>query len=212
MVCDGVGMLGAVCNLFDISGCAEQHDTIVASCWSSNTFSYGNVSTLDAFQRYIGEEYNITARYESTTNVEAEAYKQTEVYLENCGGLENYWIGGVYDSHDNGEQNDVVSDVVEYLVNQGIAESENAPGGVSSHDQQEQLGVKFTDVVRSKRGLLLHYDEMDYLETNYGIYFCEFNVVVGGGDDDNIDATTEKFNFSVQFALFVLFLFCGCEI
>ena len=196
--------LDSVCNLFEISSCEERRDTIVASCWSSNSFAYGSISTPDAFQRYLSNEYNISARYESTTSVTDELYQQTEVYLDNCGSLDNYWIAGVYDSTDNGEQNDIVSDVVEYLVNQGIADAENAVGGVSSYDQQEQMGVKFTDVVRSKRGLLLHYDEMDYLDTTYGIYFCEFNVV--GADESASYSMYRMCHSYLQFALCILLL------
>eukprot|EP01083_Nonionella_stella_P089739 250491_1 len=206
--CGSVTFLGAICNIFDIDSCTDrvQQDTIVASCWSSNTFSYGNISTVDGFKRYVGDNYGIDVTFESTSDVPGELYKQTEVYLDNCGRLDNYWIGGVYDSHDNGEQNDIVSDVVEYLVNQGIADAENVVGSVSSIDQQESNGVLFTDVVRSKRGLLLHYDEQDYLETYYGIYFCEFNVV-GFAEDDSYD---EAFiaSYCINYCVQILCLLC----
>eukprot|EP01084_Bolivina_argentea_P251508 421838_1 len=190
VLCSSVSFLGALCDLLSITQCdLDKTSSIVASCWSSDIFEYSSVSSsgaIGAFESYLSDEYDISLTVESTEAVLNEKYSESKVTLDNCGNDDNYWIGGVYDGDDNGQQNDVVSDVVEYLVRRGIISSDNPVGGVSSVDQTASDGVDFTEVVRSKNGLLLHYDELDCgIHCNYGIYFCEFNVV-DIDDDTNV--------------------------
>ena len=178
-VTDLVKGLHALCNIFDIDTCTktEKKDIIVSACWSSDVISYSGSSTQASFKKYLNDKYDINATYAEETMVSGETYNSTQVTLEDCGSSDNYFIAGVFDRSDNTQQNNIGSGVIQYLVNQGIANTNNKVEGVKRYDVADQ---DLLDVIRSNQGLLLHYnkpDDLPWISSDYGIYYCEFNVV-----------------------------------
>eukprot|EP01083_Nonionella_stella_P105774 304460_1 len=111
MVCKGISFVGVLCDIFDIDECSpvKTSASVVASCWSSNTFSPRDIDLDYAFQSYLDDNYGVSASFHSSDAVEGEVYRSTQVTFDNCGRDGNHFIAGIYDVTNNAEQNDIVS-------------------------------------------------------------------------------------------------------